>query len=97
MPWRGGRRRPLNPKRWYLSPVPIIEEEGKPPPVQARQGDIFNAVPSVVVERRPLRVARDFIGKNDRTFYTALSEDDQPEHPFDWDGGEQVVVTDPGL
>lgn len=70
----------------------IEQEEGKPPPVQARQGDIFAGIPSVVVDERPLRVARDFIPKSGRITYNALSEDSAPTPPFDWKEGERIVV-----
>lgn len=82
----------LAANRWYIPPVAIPDDQGRNP-IQAQQGDLYKRVPSVIVESRPLRVARDFQpGHGGRTKYTALSEDDDPEQPFDWEKGENVVV-----
>lgn len=86
------RGEPLTADTWYVSPVRIEDEEGKEPPVQARQGDIFSDVPSAWVAERPVRVASDFKPQGDgRVKYLATYEDDQ--RAYDWTDGEQVVVS----
>jgi hypothetical protein len=88
------RGTPLAPDRWYLPPAYVAPVEGIEQ-YQARLGDIYSNVPSLCVDQRPLRIARDWQDpKSGRWAYTARTEDDEAARPpFDWAAGEQFVVT----
>lgn len=88
------RGQPLELRRWYVEPVTIPPADDGTPRFPAQQGDIFKDVPSVWIATRPLKVARDFRpeGAAARLKYTAINEVDAPQKPFDWAGGEDVVV-----
>jgi len=83
----------LNPEHWYTSPLSIPPWPNGRASIQARQGDVFDKVPSVFIAERPLRVARDWQNpKSGRWTYHAHSEDEQPRKLYDWETGEDVVV-----
>ncbi len=74
------------PGRLYLPPA-----EG-----EFLQGDIFDAMPSVYVASRPLKVARFFKSTGGRQIYGVHQEDDDPpQGGFRWrmsDGGEAGML-----
>lgn len=67
-----------------------------PAPDEIRQGDIFLAMPSVIVEPRPLRVARQWRESGGRDMWQVHSEDGAgPQGGFKWrmdQGGEEALL-----